>query len=513
MIQILASLIGIVTVLLVPVAGVVLLLCDRKLRQRTSAAGYRRILRILMLSGSLLVTLGVLGIIGTLAVVVADTWASEIDLADVVACGIAVMLSLVVLAGGRVALQSARPLGKETAGGDELGNADRSSPMLRAVGWLLTLLPLVYFGPGLFLGFGVPLCVAAVVLSVLAVRRRSEEAHLLWVMAIAVENRMPLADELDVHAQTLRRRRQIRVQQLVARLRSGIPLSEALREFPSLIPRFAVLAVEVAEPLGTTAKALRDAAVRHTASIRKSSTSSSVVWFVVYYSLAVIVAFNLFGFLAYYIAPKFHVIFRDMGVELPPLTLRAYGIFESVQENALLLAPLAAVPVLVLFVLGVGYYRGWGNLKLPLIGKYLTRIDTPWILRNLAETVSNGQPLQAGLAPMARYHHRPETSQRLRGVAQRVEGGGDCWQSLQAARFILPPEETLLAAAARAGNLPWALKELADEIERRQRLRVLAAFEFIRPVLVLAIGLAVAGYCIAWFLPIVHLINDQSVPY
>ena len=73
-----------------------------------------------------------------------------------------------------------------------------------------------------------------------------------------------------------------------------------------------------------------------------------------------------------------------------------------------------------------------------------------------------------------------------------------------------PSEARILEAAQRAGNLPWALKELASSIERDIDYRVMLVLEILRPVFLLVLAVAVGIFAIGMFLPLIKLINDFS---
>ena len=68
----------------------------------------------------------------------------------------------------------------------------------------------------------------------------------------------------------------------------------------------------------------------------------------------------------------------------------------------------------------------------------------------------------------------------------------------------------LIEAAQRVGNLPWALREIADVREKRYIFRVDTLVQLFRPVPIIAIGLFVGWVCVAMFMPVVKLVNDLS---
>ncbi|MGH7129189.1 MAG: type II secretion system F family protein, partial [Planctomycetaceae bacterium] len=173
------------------------------------------------------------------------------------------------------------------------------------------------------------------------------------------------------------------------------------------------------------------------------------------------------------------------------------------------------VPWMLLYIGGllvaiVGYYRGWGEFEVPFFGPLLLRLDTPPVLRNLALAIEAGRPVEEALEPISRSHRRRAVRAAAMRTLHAVMSGENCWESLRDAGLVRNREVVLLRAAERVGNLPWALRRLADAISQRRAFRWRAAFEIIQPAVVVAIGLTVAFLCIALFMPLIKLLNDIS---
>jgi type II secretory pathway component PulF len=81
---------------------------------------------------------------------------------------------------------------------------------------------------------------------------------------------------------------------------------------------------------------------------------------------------------------------------------------------------------------------------------------------------------------------------------------------LVGARFITRVEQSLLHTAERAGNLPWALREIARRRDKWTAYRLMATLQVAYPAAILLIGTMVAFYAISLFIPIVRLIEGLS---
>lgn len=384
---------------------------------------------------------------------------------------------------------------------------ERLAALARLPAWICLLLPLLFLAPFFILAFGFLGLLGVVVCVAVAIALRSRRTQLLWVLAVGTEHGFPLADEIQAFARTAWPRTQQRLRMVADRLYSGIPLSEALEEVPGLVPRFAVTAARVGEETGTLPAILREAAERESAVMKRSRTVPSAPWFIAYYwSIASITCLVLL-FLLVYIAPKLLAIFDDFGETMPPLTRAVFATLSGSEEVFAVAAPILGIPAAALVLSGIGYTYGWSNLRLPWLTRWFPRFDVPWILRNLASTVEARRPLTLGLALIVETHHRRHISQWLEEIEAKVAAGGDCWEAMHALNLIRARERDVLQAAARSGNLPWALRHIAECVESQQRRLVQWWLEICRVASVLSVALVVGLIAVAFFLPLVELLK------
>jgi protein transport protein HofC len=76
--------------------------------------------------------------------------------------------------------------------------------------------------------------------------------------------------------------------------------------------------------------------------------------------------------------------------------------------------------------------------------------------------------------------------------------------------LIRSADGSLLASARTTGNLAWAMRELADTSDRRLLVRLQAAIQLLFPVVVVSMGVLVLFLALAYFGPLVELIDRMS---
>jgi len=165
---------------------------------------------------------------------------------------------------------------------------------------------------------------------------------------------------------------------------------------------------------------------------------------------------------------------------------------------------------LLLLLLPILYYAGWFPRNLPIVWRLFSRYDGALVMRGLALSVRRGMPLPAALHLVAESYPLSIIQGRLYKAAERVEAGADWCESLWQTGLIAAADAAVLRAAQRAGNLAWALEEMADSAIRRQVLRIMAALQLIFPVALLTIGAFVFFFVCGLFLPLIALIQGLA---
>jgi type II secretory pathway component PulF len=363
--------------------------------------------------------------------------------------------------------------------------------------------PAILFPP--LLGFTV-----AALLAGLAFVRKSRHAQMLWLLTIPVERRFPLIPELQASGEAIGGRTGRTLLSIAQNMEDGEPLSRAMAHRDAQLPPPAVLAARVGEQTGTLPEALRDAAIRASGRPSDGVQAAQITGVVTNFWAIILLLIGVVGFCMYYIVPKFKEIFEDFDVALPEvsvLVINASNLFVNWWFRGM---PLVLTLLGLTLLAGECYRRGWQNLSLNWLTRWFPRLDTPDILRNLSRAVATGTPLPDVMETLAAHHHREHVCQRLWAVCGQTEHGRNPWEALAEQRLLRGSEVALLQSAETAGNLDWALRDVADRIELRRSHRLQWWVEVLRPwpVLILA-GLA-ALFALGMFLPLVKLLNELS---
>jgi type II secretory pathway component PulF len=333
-------------------------------------------------------------------------------------------------------------------------------------------------------------------------RRKAEQETLLWVLALAADRQRPLGPAVAALAEQTNGVYQLRARHLAECLDQGMPLPEALDFVTHSVPATAKVLTRVGAESGALAEALKDAASGRSASPPGWHTFGSKVG---YLCLVFVFLQAVLGYLLYSVTPKIEAIFRDFSVELPQITIAISGLSRWAASG--LAMPILALLEGFLLIYLPFAFSGFANLHVPFLDRLFLRRHSVLVLRCLAMTVGGNRPIGQGLQILARSYPTGWVRERLLGAYLATSQGHDWIEALRYFALITRGDVALLESSRRAGNLPWALRELAEGTARKLGYRLQAMSQVMLTTALLAIGVMVGVVAVAYFYPVVKLIE------
>ena len=362
----------------------------------------------------------------------------------------------------------------------------------------------------LFVAFVLPGFIALFVMRYV-VESRAQRAHFLWFLAATTQKQRPLATELMAWGRSHPGRFGSQVLEVARDIGVGESLSDALAAHRGLLHPSDLMSVRVAEQTGSLAETLRDCAVRQTQSLKGDSVVGNASGTGIWLWSVVVVAATIVSFVMYYIIPKFKQIFLGFGTELPSVTVLLINLSDICMQWMPVLFPMFLILSLALLrACGEAYMRGWSGTWLAWKLGFGRQAEVPRLLRRLRGAVVAKMPWPAALMPMVLKHPQDDIRSRLERVLGRITAGMGVWPALRDAGLLNARDVSLLEMAERANNLEWALAALAESKERSLLHRWQVAQTLSVPVFTVAAGFLVMLICLAFFMPLVKLLNDLS---
>ena len=296
------------------------------------------------------------------------------------------------------------------------------------------------------------------------------------------------------------------------RIREGTPLSEAFEAQGETFPRLYTASLLAGERSGN----LDEVLLRYGAYAKQMVSLKRKVRSALTYPIFLIGALiALMGVMTGFVIPRFALIYRDFGTELPTITQIVLTVGTGIQGNLSWLGP-ALLGAVVAGVIGrrTSYGRALIDrtlLKLPLIGQIIRDLTTAQFARSLATL------LQGGITLVDSYRIASETItnaalvQASKPVLQKIREGEAFGDSLEQAGWLPPLAVDMIRVGERSGSLKEMLDELSSFYDAELEVRLNQLTNMIQPVLLISMACMVVFVLLAMYLPIFSFISVLGV--
>ncbi len=287
---------------------------------------------------------------------------------------------------------------------------------------------------------------------------------------------------------------------------AGEPLAAALSRFPRTFSELYRGLVAVGSETGQLGEVLARLAdyLEARQALRAKFTTA-----LIYPALITVIAMAVIATLLLYVVPQIVAVYQQSRQTLPFLTraliatsdfLRATGWY---WVGGLLLLTIVAA----LLLRQEAWRERWQGflLRVPIIGRVLSGLDTARFASTLAILTGSGAPLLRALETAADVIWARPIRRAAHAAAAHVREGVTLSRSLASERVFPPLLVHLVANGEQSGQLPAMLaraaREQEDDVERR--LTWLAAL--VQPLLIVVMGAIVLILVLAVMLPIVSM--------
>jgi type IV pilus assembly protein PilC len=289
-------------------------------------------------------------------------------------------------------------------------------------------------------------------------------------------------------------------------VKGGSSLSEAFGKFPRYFPYLYVASIKAGERTGDLPVTLGRYIVyqKRVESLKAKVRSAS--FYPILLSLA---AVAVVLFLMLYVIPSFTQIYADADVQLPLITRIVIAIAEGLTKGLPILLPLlvAAVVGLRLFLRTERGALLLDRMKLlfPFFGALMIDYALSGFCRTFGTTLVSGIPAVQAMQMSRGTLNNRVLENALTGAIRQVEEGTAISAALEQTGFFPVIAIRMIGVGEASGSLAEMLGEVSgyyeEEVERRlDRLTTL-----IEPMMMLTMGLLVAGIVVAMYIPIFQL--------
>lgn len=293
-------------------------------------------------------------------------------------------------------------------------------------------------------------------------------------------------------------------------VQGGNTLSESLAKFPGVFSELFVNMVYVGEVSGNLDTVLDILAVQ----LEKEHDLISKVKGALTYPAVVIVAMIGIAILMLtYILPKILGVFKDMDVELPPMTLFVIGISDFFRNHSVIVAALAVGGVIFLkFFLKTDAGKrtlSFITLRLPVVSNLVIKVNCARFARIYSSLLKSGVSVIDGLNIVSRTLSNVYYKDALKEGVAEIQKGTELSKVIGSHPRVFPILVTqMLEVGEETGKTEAVLEKLAEfyEAEVDQITKNLSSI--IEPILMLMIGGMVGFFAVAMMQPMYSVLEN-----
>ncbi len=297
------------------------------------------------------------------------------------------------------------------------------------------------------------------------------------------------------------------VGEIKTEVEKGQELSVVLAKYPKVFPPIYVSMIAAGEAGGTLEDALNEVYIQ----MKKSHELSGRIRSAMMYPAVILIA--MFGIaieVVVFVLPKIMVMFEEFDAELPLATRVLIFITKSVQSYGIIIAlAIAGLVALIIWLLKKPKIKRMAhafNLKLPIAGPIIKKINLARFNLTLSSLLKSSIPVIEAMRITGDVLGNLIYREALQATADGLKKGEPLSQILANYPNIFPPMVTeMIMVGEETGQVEQMLGELStyysDEVDATMR----NFSAIVEPVIILIMGLAVAGIAVAVIMPMYSL--------
>lgn len=338
----------------------------------------------------------------------------------------------------------------------------------------------------------------------------------LWLfaetLAAAMGTGAPLAGAMESLARDSRTGRLRRVlRRLSVAIDEGESFACALKSCPHAFPEAFVTLVEAGERTNQLQPAIERLAEHHGGMHHAYQRLGLAL---LYPFVLTAILLGVLGFVLS-LVPSFEVMYEEMEIELPGLTLMLLFLGRHVPGVVVVALATIAGTVLLLFLLWhVRFVRGGIErilLRVPILGQLVRYTGLRHFCQTAGMLLTAGEPTLSSLRHSAGASPSVAYSSAIQRVSNVIEQGGLVADGMQE-RVLFPRHFVwVVSTAERRGDLPDALCTLAQTFERAMGRHLDMVISLASPVYLVFVLAPMIGFIvIALFMPLIKLMGSMG---
>lgn len=324
-----------------------------------------------------------------------------------------------------------------------------------------------------------------------------------------INSGLPLTQCLTIlHKQTTNPRFKGVIEDLQNDIASGSTLSGALAKHDEIFPALYINTVKAGETGGVLDDVLNKLADHLE---KEENIRAKVKGAMTYPSLAMGFTVIVVGFMITFVVPVFTKIFAELGGDLP-LPTKILVRLSDFSRSYWYLILIFVVSAFFTWkrVKKIQSVRDWLDmlkLNIPVLGVLNRKTAVSTFTRTLGTLIVAGVPILAALEIVAETSGNSVISKAILKVKTAVKEGETIAKPLERTKVFTPMVTQMIAVGEETGALDVMLNKIADFYDSEVDVAVESLTSIIEPVMIVFMGLAVAGILVSLYLPMFKLVT------
>jgi general secretion pathway protein F len=293
------------------------------------------------------------------------------------------------------------------------------------------------------------------------------------------------------------------LEDLQSRVRGGATFSAALEQQGGQFPRLYINMVRAGETSGALDGVLARLAeyLERTADLRETVISA-----LVYPLILLVVAGLSVILLLVFVVPQFAVLFQDMGAALPLPTRVVMALGDFFRDFWWALLVLVAIMALAIEkALARPEIRDRFDsrvLRLPLFGDLIWKMETARFCHTLSTLLKNGLTLLSALNLAKEVISNRKLAGLMTEAGEELKRGRGLAQPFTQREILPQMALQMIRVGEESGALDVMLAKVAAIYDKETQLSVKRLLTLLEPILIIGLGVVVAGIIISIIVPI-----------
>jgi len=291
-------------------------------------------------------------------------------------------------------------------------------------------------------------------------------------------------------------------------IRQGKSLSEAFMPFEKKLTKIYTASLMAGEQSGNLAQSLnRFILYAKVVSQTKARIRSALI----YPTLLLIFSLTLLAILINFILPRFSEFYADYEAPLPLITrwLIAFSLF--FRNNLIFLGVFCVLLVLVYFSMRrkerTLILLERLKLKIPYGRVIWVESAVSLFSRTLSLLLEAGITLLSSISVASQAIPNKFLVTKTAGLPESIKNGESLSEALMKTGFFSALSLDMIRVGETSANLAGMLHEVADVYDERIQTKINTFVSLIEPILIICMGLVVAGILLSVYLPIFNIIR------